>query len=50
MGMGKRDATLFDDIAERLKTLPERILFIDDDPGNVERARQGGWKAILILR
>ena len=47
MGKGKRDATLFDDIAQRLKTLPGRILFIDDDPGNVERAKQRGWKAIL---
>lgn len=47
MGKGKRDATLFDDIAGLLKTPPERILFIDDDPGNVERARQRGWKAIL---
>lgn len=46
MGKGKRDASLFDDIAALLKTPPERILFIDDDPGNVERARQGGWKAI----
>ena len=46
MGKGKRDATLFDDIAKRLKKPPERILFIDDDPGNVERARQRGWKAI----
>ena len=47
MGKGKRDASLFDDIAGLLKTPPDRILFIDDDPGNVERARQKGWKAIL---
>lgn len=47
MGKGKRDRSLFDDIAGRLKTAPGRILFIDDDPGHVERARQKGWKAIL---
>jgi putative hydrolase of the HAD superfamily len=47
MGKGKRDITLFDDIAGLLKTPPDRILFIDDDPGNVERARQRGWRAIL---
>jgi putative hydrolase of the HAD superfamily len=47
MGKGKRDASLFDDIAGLLKTPPDRILFIDDDQGNVERARQKGWRAIL---
>jgi len=47
MGKGKRDDSLFDDIAGLLKKPPGRILFIDDDPGNVERARQKGWKAIL---
>ncbi|MGV8056655.1 MAG: HAD-IA family hydrolase [Smithellaceae bacterium] len=49
MGKGKRDATLFDDIAELLKADPNRILFIDDDPGNIERARQKGWNAILYV-
>lgn len=47
LGKGKRDISLFDDIAGRLKTPPDRILFIDDDPGHVERARQKGWQAIL---
>jgi HAD superfamily hydrolase (TIGR01509 family) len=47
MGKGKRDISLFDDIAKLLKTSPGRILFIDDDPGHVDRARQKGWKAIL---
>ncbi len=47
MGKGKRDSILFDDIAELLKTPPDQILFIDDDPGNVQRARQKGWNAIL---
>ncbi|NLX52210.1 MAG: HAD family phosphatase [Deltaproteobacteria bacterium] len=47
LGKGKRDASLFDDLAGFLKTEPGRILFIDDAPGNVERARQKGWNAIL---
>lgn len=49
LGKGKRDASLFDDVAALLKTPPDRILFIDDDPGNVERARQKGWQAILYV-
>jgi putative hydrolase of the HAD superfamily len=49
MGKGKWDISLFDDIAGLLKTPPDRILFIDDDPGNVQRARQKGWKAILYV-
>jgi putative hydrolase of the HAD superfamily len=48
-GKGKRDASLFDDIAGLLKTPPHRILFIDDDPGHVERAKQKGWNAILYV-
>ena len=49
LGKGKRDISLFDDIAGLLKTPPSRILFIDDDPGNVERARQKGWQTILYV-
>ncbi len=49
LGKGKRDPCLFDDIAARLKTPPEKILFIDDDPGNVARARQKGWNAMLYV-
>ena len=49
VGKGKRDISLFDDVAGVLKTPPDRILFIDDDPGHVERARQKGWKAILYV-
>ncbi len=47
LGKGKRDPSLFDDIAGLLRETPENILFIDDDPGNIQRARQKGWKAIL---
>ncbi len=47
MAKGKRDVSLFGDIAGLLKTPPNRILFIDDDPGNIERATQKCWKTIL---
>ena len=49
MGKSKRDLSLFDDIAHLLKTDPDRILFIDDDAGNIERAKKKGWKGIQYL-
>jgi len=49
VGKGKRDISLFDDIALVLKTKPDRILFIDDDLGHVERARRKGWKAVQYV-
>ncbi len=47
LNKGKRDISLFDDIAAILHSEPERLLFIDDHPGHVERARQKGWQALL---
>lgn len=49
MGKGKRDSSLFDDIVQTLKTEPDRVLFIDDDAGNVERAKKKGWKGIQYV-
>ncbi|MFH1081670.1 MAG: HAD family phosphatase [Pseudomonadota bacterium] len=49
LGKGKRDVSLFDDVARLLNKAPDKILFIDDDPGHVDRARQRGWKAILYV-
>ncbi len=48
LGKGKRDDSLFDDIAQDLGLPPRSILFVDDSPGNVERARRRGWQAILF--
>ncbi len=48
MGKGKRDPSLFDDIAKDLDLPPHSILFIDDNPGNVERARERGWQGIVF--
>lgn len=49
LGKGKRDPSLFDDVARLLRRSPERILFIDDDPGHVDRAREKGWKSIRYV-
>jgi len=44
LGKGKRDPTLFYDIAARLA--PDEILFVDDLRSNVECAQAAGWQAI----
>lgn len=48
LGKGKRDPTLFTDVARYLGLPPGQILFVDDNSGNVERARAAGMKAILF--
>lgn len=48
LGKGKRDITLFNEIAQRLEAPPEKLLFVDDNPGHVERARLAGLKTILF--
>lgn len=47
LGKGKRDVTLFHDIAVRLALPPASLLFVDDLVSNVERARAAGWQAIV---
>ena len=47
MGKGKRDPTLFPDIAGQLELAPGEILLVDDIRNNVERARAAGWQAIF---
>jgi putative hydrolase of the HAD superfamily len=46
LGKGKRDPSLFDDIAGRLALSPAGILFVDDLMSNVERAQAAGWHAV----
>ena len=48
LGKGKRDASLFADVARDLGLAPHAIAFVDDDPGNVERARSQGIKGVLF--
>ncbi len=40
----KRDATLFADVARQFGVAPDEILFVDDTPGNLQRAQSRGWK------
>ncbi len=46
LGKGKRDASLFDDVADDLDLSPTSIVFIDDNSGNVERACSRGMIGI----
>ncbi len=47
LGKGKRDPTLFREVAADLGLSPSQILFIDDNAHNVARARTSGMHAIL---
>lgn len=49
LGDGKRNPDFFDAIAKTLAVQAESILFIDDDAGNCDRARQRGWQAIQYI-
>ncbi|HEB98177.1 MAG TPA: HAD family phosphatase [Thiotrichales bacterium] len=49
LGKGKRDPSLFRNITARLGLQPGEILFVDDAPSNVQRARDAGWHAIRYL-
>jgi putative hydrolase of the HAD superfamily len=48
LGQGKKDPQVFDEVAERLGVLPSEILFIDDNEGNIERAKSRGFGTILF--
>jgi putative hydrolase of the HAD superfamily len=49
MGKGKRDPSVFDDVVNDLGLAPDQTVFVDDDPGNCERARSRGLTAVLFL-
>ena len=48
LGKGKRDPTLFDDIVADLGVRPHEALLLDDNTGNIERARSRGLSAWLF--
>lgn len=48
LGKGKRDATVFDDTVRALGVAPKEALFVDDNPGHVERAASRGLRAVLF--
>jgi putative hydrolase of the HAD superfamily len=49
LGKGKQDPTLFTDVAAVLGLPPAQILFIDDDAGNVDRARTSGYQGLQYI-
>lgn len=48
-GKGKLDPSLFTDVTIELKLSPDQILFIDDDVGNIDRARKIGMQVLLYV-
>lgn len=46
LGKSKRDATLFDEVVGDQGVRPGEALFLDDDLGNVERARSRGLRVL----
>ena len=48
-GKGKRDPSLFTDVASDLGMPAATILFVDDDAGNVGRARDAGLQALQYI-
>jgi putative hydrolase of the HAD superfamily len=49
LGKGKRDPSVFDDVVNDLGLAPDHAVFVDDDPGNCERAQTRGLTAVLFL-
>ncbi len=49
LGKGKRDPSIFADVVGNLGLVPQQVVFVDDDPGNVERARSQGLAALVFL-
>jgi HAD superfamily hydrolase (TIGR01509 family) len=47
LGKSKRDPTAFDDVLNVMGVEAEKVLFVDDHPGNIERASQKGIHTIL---
>lgn len=48
LGKGKKDPEVFLDVAARLGLQPSELVFVDDNPGNIERARSKGLHGILF--
>lgn len=49
IGLSKRDRALFRYVVEMMAVPAESILFIDDNPGNVERAASEGFRTIRYI-
>jgi putative hydrolase of the HAD superfamily len=49
IGKNKADSTVFLDVCKELGLMPEEVLFVDDSPGNVSRARSMGLNVIHFM-
>ena len=49
MGKSKNDPTHFDDVLKLLNRQGRQVLFIDDNAGHVDRARDRGWAVLRFL-
>ncbi len=47
LGLSKKDPQVFTVTAEKLALPPEQIVFVDDNPANVERAEAQGLRGIV---
>ncbi len=47
LGKGKRERSIFTDVAQMVGREPDKMVFIDDTQGHIERARSVGVHAIL---
>ncbi len=48
LGKGKKDPEVFLEVAATLGMQPSELVFVDDNPGNVERARSEGLNGIVF--
>ncbi len=48
LGKGKRDPSVFTDVAAAIGISPHEALFVDDMPGNVERAISRGMRGMVF--
>ncbi len=48
MGKGKKDPAVFLEVSATLGMQPSELVFVDDNPGNVERARSKGLNGIVF--
>lgn len=48
MGLSKPDAAMYAAATARMASATARVLFLDDNLGNVAAGRAAGWTAVLV--
>jgi len=48
LGKGKKDITLFPEVCEEMGVKPENALFVDDNDGHIERAKESGLQTVYF--